>query len=130
MHVTILASYQILFLYTECYRLEFYFSVINMQIWEKKFKCNSYVKNDLNMGDRRKWEREWFGSICFNQRARLNMWFMNIFDIIYTNCMVDFSNGIWKHLWNRVCILRWKISIVKNLKKSTKILYTQLLISN
>lgn len=79
----------------------------------KKFKCNSYVKNDLNMGDRRKWEREWFGSICFNQRARLNMWFMNIFDIIYTNCMVDFSNGKWKHLWNRVCILRWKISIVK-----------------
>lgn len=58
MHVTILASYQILFLYTECYRLEFYFSVINMQIWEKKIKCNSYVKNDLNMGDRRKWERE------------------------------------------------------------------------
>lgn len=24
----------------------------------KKIKCNSYVKNDLNMGDRRKWERE------------------------------------------------------------------------
>lgn len=32
----------------------------------KKIKCNSYVKNDLNMGDCRKWEREWFGSICFN----------------------------------------------------------------
>lgn len=24
----------------------------------KKIKCNSYVKNDLNMGDCRKWERE------------------------------------------------------------------------
>lgn len=24
----------------------------------KKIKCNSYVKNDLNMGDRRKWESD------------------------------------------------------------------------
>lgn len=44
MHVTILASYQILFLYTECYRLEFYFSVINMQIWEKKLNVTVMLK--------------------------------------------------------------------------------------
>lgn len=45
--------------------IKYYFSILSAIDWSlflsnqyadmrKKFKCNSYVKNDLNMGDRRK----------------------------------------------------------------------------
>lgn len=60
-----------------------------MQIWEKKVNVTVMLKNDLNMGDRREWERDL--EMFFFLRSKLKMWLMNVFEI---HVLVDFSKGI------------------------------------
>lgn len=109
--------------------IKYYFTILSAIDWSlflsnqyadlrKKVNVTVMLKNDLNVGDRREWERDL--EMFFFLRSKLKMWLMNIFEI---HVLVDFSKGILMKTLVE-CILRWKISIVKNKKSTKNIVYS------